>query len=73
MRLGVIGRNDEGLRYEINGGVVFFHLMGNHAKQMQGARLIGVALQYLLIDALGLAQATRGVVPQCEVHGFLDG
>ncbi len=47
--------------------------MGNNTKQMQGDRLIGVGLYYLLIDAFSLRQATRSVVLHGEVYGFLDG
>ena len=67
MRLGEIGLVGECPRDEINGGVVFSHLMGGHTKQMQGNRLIGVGLQYLLINVLGLRQATRSVVLHGEV------
>ncbi len=75
MRLSKIGIDGEGLRDEINGNVAFSHLMGNHAKQMQGVRLIGVGLQYLLINALGLGQATRSLVLHREFYGLgvLDG
>ncbi len=73
MRLGVIGLDGEGPRDEINGKIVFSRLMGDHTKLMQGDRLIGVGLQYLLIDAFSLRQATRSVVLQSEVYGFLDG
>ena len=44
MHLGVIGLYGEGLRYEINGNMVFPSLMGDDAEQMQGSRLIGVDL-----------------------------
>jgi hypothetical protein len=44
MRLGVIGLDGKDLRDEINGNVVIPHLMGDHTKQMQGDRLIGVGL-----------------------------
>ena len=47
--------------------------MRDHTKQIQGDRLIGVGLQYLLIDALSLRQATRSVVLHSEVQGVLDG
>ena len=53
MRFGVIGIDGDGLVDEIDGGVVVSNLMGDHTKQMQGDRLIGVGLQYLLVDALG--------------------
>ena len=72
MRLGEIGLDGEGLGDEINGNIVFSHLMGDHTKQMQGVRLIGVGLQYLLIDGLGLFQAALSVMPQGEVQGLLD-
>ena len=44
MRLGEVEHDGESLRDEINGFVVRAHLMGNHAKHMQGDRLIGVGL-----------------------------
>jgi hypothetical protein len=66
VRLGEIGFEGEGLSDEINGNVIFSNLMGDDTEQMQGDRLIGVGLQYLLIDAFGLGQATRGVVPLSE-------
>ena len=72
MRLGVIGLDGDSLRDEINGGVVFSHLMGNHTKQMQGDRLIGVGLQYLLIKGLSLRQPARSVVLHGEGQNFLD-
>ena len=73
MRLGIIGLNDKCLRDEIDSYVIFSHLMGDHAKHMQGDRLTGVGLQYLLITALSLGQATRIVMLQSEVEGLLDG
>ena len=54
MRVGVIGLDGEGFCDEFNGDVILAHLTGNHTKQMQGDRLVGVGLQYLLVDALGL-------------------
>ncbi len=72
-RRGVIGLDGKGLRDEINGNVVFSHLMGDHTKQMLGDRLIGVDLQYLLINALSLRQTTRRVVLHSEVYGLRDG
>ena len=50
---------------EFNGNVVFSHSMGDHTKMMQGDRLIGVDLQYLLINSLSLRKATRNIV----LHG----
>jgi hypothetical protein len=47
--------------------------MGYDTKQLQGYRLIGVGLQYLLIHALGLGQATRVVVLHGKVQRLLDG
>jgi hypothetical protein len=44
VRLSQIGLDGDGLRNEIDGNVVFAHLMGDHTKQMQGDRLIGVDL-----------------------------
>ena len=73
VRLDVIGLDGKGLRDEINGRVVFSHLVGNYTKQMQGDRLIGVALQYLLIDILSLRQAACSVMLNGEVQGLLDG
>lgn len=73
MRLGVIGFDGEGLRYEINGTIIFSSLMGNDTKQMQGNRLIGVGLQDLLIEALGLGQAARRVMLFGEIDSLLDG
>ena len=73
MRFGVIGRDGDSLRDEIDGGVVLPHLMGDHAKQMKRDGLIGVGLQDPSIDAFSLGQAARGVVAQSEVHGVLDG
>ncbi len=73
MCFDVIGLDGEGLRDEIDGNVVFSHLMGDHPKQMQGDRLTGVGLQYLLINAFSLRQATRSVVLQGEVYALLDG
>jgi len=67
VRIGVISLNVDGFCYEINGGVVVSYLMGNHTKQMQGDRLIGVDLQYLLIDAFSLRQTTRSVMLHGEV------
>ena len=67
MRRDVIGPGGECPRDEINGNIVFSHLMGDHTKQMQGDRLTGIGLQYLLVDALSFRQATRGVVLQSEV------
>ena len=66
MRLGKVGFDGERLGNEIDGNVVFSRLMGEGTKQMQGDRLFGVGLQYLLIHALGLIQATRRVVPLSE-------
>ncbi len=67
VRLGVIGLDGERPHDEINGSVVFSHLVGDHTKQMQGDRLTGVGLQYLLINALSLRQATRSVMLHGEV------
>ena len=50
---GVIGLDGKGLCNQVNGNVVFPHLMGNHPQQMQGDRLTGLGLQYLLVEALG--------------------
>ena len=44
MRLGVIGLDGKGFGDQIDSDVVLPHLMGDYAKQMQGDRLIGVAL-----------------------------
>jgi hypothetical protein len=66
MRLGEFGLDSEGFGAEINGNVIFSHLMGNSTKQIQGDRLFGVGLQYLLVHVLGLIQATRRVVPLSE-------
>ena len=46
--------------------------MGDHTKMMQGDRLIGVGLQYLLIKALGLRQAICRVVLHSKFYGLLD-
>ena len=67
MRLGVIGLDGEGLRDEINGNVVFPHLKGDQSKQMQGDRLTGIGLQYLLYNALSLGKAPRSVVLHGEI------
>lgn len=67
MRLDEIWLDGDGLGDEFDGNVISSQLMGNDTKQMQGDRLFGVGLQYLLIDTLGLGQATRGVVPLSEV------
>ncbi len=72
MRLDVIGLDGEGLRDQFDGHVVLTHLMGDHTEKMQRERLIGVGLQYLLINALGLRQATLIVMPQGKVQGLLD-
>ena len=62
VRLDVIRIDGEGPRYEINGNVVFPHLMGDHAEQMQSDRMIAVGMQYLLIESLSLRYATRRAV-----------
>ena len=72
MRPSQIGLDGEGLGDEVNGGIVFFHLKGDHTKQMQGDGLIGVVLQYLLIDTFRLGQATGGVVLDGKIYGLLD-
>ena len=40
---------------------------------MQRDWLVRVGLQDLLVEALGLRQATRSVMLQSEVQGLLDG
>ena len=55
MGLEVIGFDSEGLRDEINGKLVVSRLMGDQTKQMQGVWLMGVGLQYPLIDGFGLS------------------
>jgi hypothetical protein len=67
MGRGVIGPDGQRLGDEIGGDVVFPPLMGDHPQQMQGIGLLGVGLQYLLIDTLSLRQATRDVVLQGQV------
>ena len=47
--------------------------MGNHAKQMQGIRLIGLGLQDLPVETLGLGKMTGTVVLHSKVQGLLDG
>ena len=47
-------------------------LMGDYAQIVQGNRLAGVGLQYLLIEALGLQQTTSGMMLPSEVYGLLD-
>ena len=63
----------DGLPDQFHGGSVIADLMGDDAEQMQGDRLVGVSLQDLLVEALGLRQATRSVMLQSEVQGLLDG
>jgi hypothetical protein len=40
---------------------------------MQGSGVIGLALQYLLVNVFSLRQATRVVVLDGKVYGLLDG
>ena len=47
--------------------------MGNHTQQMQGDGLIGVSLQYLLVNAFSLWQPASLVVLHAKVYGLLDG
>ena len=42
------------------------------AQQMQGIWLVGMALQYLLIDSFRMRQAARRVVLYGKVYGLLD-
>ena len=46
-------------------------MMGDHTKQKQGGRMIGVGLQYLLTDVFSLGQVTCGEVLHGEVYGVL--
>ena len=73
MRFHVIGFDSEGFCDEFNGVVVVSHLMGDHTKQMQGDRLIGIDLQHLLIDALRFRQAARIMVLNGKVQVSLNG
>jgi len=54
MRLCVIRLDGKSFRDEINGNVVFANLMSYHTKEVQGDRLIGFSLQYLVINVLSL-------------------
>ena len=47
--------------------------MGDDTKQMQGHRLIGIGLQYLLVNAFGLRQSTRIVMLHSAIYSLLDG
>ena len=73
MRIGVIGLDNEGLRDEVDGTIVFSRLMGNDTKEIQGDGLVGIGLQDPLIDALGLGKTTLGMVPHPKVYGLLEG
>ena len=73
MGIGVVGLDGECPGDEINGIIIIPHLMGDNTKQMQGDGLIGVGLQYPLIAALSLRQATRNVVLHSEVEALLYG
>ena len=46
--------------------------MGNHTKQMQRVRVIGIGLQDLLINILSLGQVTCRVVLNSKVQGLLE-
>ena len=70
--LCVIGFDGEGFCNEINSDVILTRLMGNHTEQMQGDGLVGITLQYLLVNIFSLRQATRVVVLDGEVDGLLD-
>ena len=72
MRINIIGFDGEGLHNEIDGDDVVFHLKGDHTKKMQGDRLVGVCLQYLLINPLSLRQAARSVMLHAQIYGLLD-
>ena len=54
VRLGEIRLDGDGLGYQIDGNIVFPHLIGDCTKQMQGIDLIGMRLQYLSINTFSL-------------------
>ena len=73
MCLDVIGFEGQGFGDQINGNVVLPRLMRDHTQQMQSDGLIGITLQYLLIHAFRLRQATSFVMLYGKVYGLLDG
>ena len=48
----------------VNGNVMLADLMGNHAEKVEGARMIGLDLQYLPVERLRLLQAAGLMVLQ---------
>jgi len=72
MRLGIAWPDGESSGEQLDGNVVFPHLVGDDAKQMQSDRLLGIGLQYPLINTLGLRQAARTMVLNGEVQGLLQ-
>ena len=54
VRCSQFGLYGQRLVNEINGNVVFANLMSYHTKEVQGDRLIGFSLQYLVINVLSL-------------------
>ncbi len=71
--LGVIGLEVEGHGDPIDGDVILARLVGDHAQQMQSDGLVGMALQYLLVDVLRLREAASRVVLYREIYRLLDG
>jgi hypothetical protein len=57
---------------DVDGNVRLAHLQGDHAKQMQGDRLLRVGLEDPLIDVLGLGQTPRHVVLAILVESLFD-
>ena len=50
--------------------VILAHLTGNHPQQMQSISMVGVHLQNLPVNRLGLLQIARLVVLQCHSQSF---
>ena len=67
MRFWVFGLDGKNFGDEINSMIILTNLMGDHTKHMQGNKVIGVGLQYLLIDVLSLREAARSVMLNCNV------
>jgi len=70
-RVGKIRFDGKRLGNQINGGLRLSHLMGDNAQQMQGVRLIGLALQNLTIKMLGVGHVTRIMGLQCLLKDLL--
>ena len=67
------GIQAQGVANRRDGWAVLSHLVGKHAQQMVGVGVIGIRLQDLAVQALGLRQIARLMIMQGLGECFRNG